>query len=213
MHLQSTYTLHLQYLQSEAHLESSLTSAVELFCGNSQRVKTVGYFRRRAPSWMLDKMFERIRILNVTLPSSKKVCREAFHQWSCTRESWPPPASQFSWYTPTTRTIHHVWLIVSQFRIKAAWWGAPLAFPDFNQNNKRGCSWLVAVKIELIVSRKAGCWTIVFTRLLKLTFPSAAMFINIYNVLMLFELFSREEVATAQLPCTSEKYITLLLYK
>ena len=32
----------------------------------------------------------------------------------------------------------------------------------------------------------------------------AAMFINIYNVLMLFERFSREEVATAQLPCTTD---------
>ena len=31
MHLQSTYTSHLRYLQSGAHLESSRTSAVELF--------------------------------------------------------------------------------------------------------------------------------------------------------------------------------------
>ena len=34
--------------------------------------------------------------------------------------------------------------------------------------------------------------------------PLAAMFINIYNVLVLFEQFSREEVATAQLPCASD---------
>ena len=38
MHLQSTYTPHLQYLQSEVRLESSRTSAVELFCRNSQCV-------------------------------------------------------------------------------------------------------------------------------------------------------------------------------
>ena len=56
--------------------------------------------------------------------------------------------------------------------------------------------------LELIVSRKAGCWTVVCIRLL--TFPSAAVFINIYNVLMLFERSSREEVATVQLPCASD---------
>ena len=38
MHLQSTYTPHLQHLQSEARLESSQTSALEPFCRNSQRV-------------------------------------------------------------------------------------------------------------------------------------------------------------------------------
>ena len=31
MHLQSTYTPHLQYLQSDAHLESSQTSVVEVY--------------------------------------------------------------------------------------------------------------------------------------------------------------------------------------
>ena len=31
-----------------------------------------------------------------------------------------------------------------------------------------------------------------------------AMFINIYNVFILFELFFREEVAAAQLPCASD---------
>ena len=95
MHLQSIYTLHLEYLQSEAYLESSRTSAVEHFCGNSQRVKAVGYLHRRVPWWMLDTMFDRIRILDVTLPyhSSKEVCGEAFHQWSYTRESWTLPAS------------------------------------------------------------------------------------------------------------------------
>ena len=64
LHLQSTYTPHLQPIQSEASLKSSRTSAVELFCGNSQRIKAVGYLRRRAPSWMFD------RILNATLPTN-----------------------------------------------------------------------------------------------------------------------------------------------
>ena len=68
IHLQSTYTLHFQYLQSEAHLESSRTSAVELFCRNSKCVKAVGYFRRRAPSCIFDRMFD--RILNATLPNN-----------------------------------------------------------------------------------------------------------------------------------------------
>ena len=35
-------------------------------------------------------------------------------------------------------------------------------------------------------------------------FPLAAMFINIYDVLILFERFSREEVAAVQLPCASD---------
>ena len=38
------------------------------FCRNSQRVKAVGYFRRRAPSCIFDRMFG--RILNATLPNS-----------------------------------------------------------------------------------------------------------------------------------------------
>ena len=45
-------------------MESSRTFAVELYCGNSQRIKAVGYFRRRGPSWMFD------RILNATLPNN-----------------------------------------------------------------------------------------------------------------------------------------------
>ena len=73
-------------------------------------------------------------------------------------------------------------------------------------------SMIVLDKTELIVSRKAGCWTIVCKRLLTLIFLSAAIFINIYNALMLFERFSREEVATAQLLCASDKYITLPLF-
>ena len=68
MDLQSTYAPHLQYLQLEVHLESRRTSVVELFCRNNQRVKTVGYFRRRAPSCIFDSMFD--RNLNATLQNN-----------------------------------------------------------------------------------------------------------------------------------------------
>ena len=64
MHLQSADTPHLQHIQSQAHLESSQTNAVALFCGYSQRIKTVVYFRRRDPSWIFG------RILNATLPNN-----------------------------------------------------------------------------------------------------------------------------------------------
>ena len=56
---------HLVKLYFEtSHLEPGRATAVELFCRNSQRVKTVGYFRRRALLWMFN------RILNVTLPNN-----------------------------------------------------------------------------------------------------------------------------------------------
>ena len=61
-------TLQLQYLQPEAHLESCGTSAMELFSKNSQLVKGVCYFCRRAPSCIFDRMFD--RILNATLPNN-----------------------------------------------------------------------------------------------------------------------------------------------
>ena len=75
MHLQSTYTPHLQHIQSEAYMESSRTSAVERYCGNSQRIKAVGYFRRRAPSWMF------VRILNATLPFTPKIGNIPWNVW------------------------------------------------------------------------------------------------------------------------------------
>ena len=37
-------------------------------CGNSQHVKAVGYFRRRPPSWIFDRMFD--RIINERLPNN-----------------------------------------------------------------------------------------------------------------------------------------------
>ena len=51
VYLHPTFTTSFQ---SEAHLESSQASVVVLFCGNSRRLQAVGYFRRRAPSWMSD---------------------------------------------------------------------------------------------------------------------------------------------------------------
>ena len=36
--------------QSEAYLEPSRTSAMNLFCENSERLKAAHYFRRKAPS-------------------------------------------------------------------------------------------------------------------------------------------------------------------
>ena len=40
----------------------------KLFCRNSQCVKAVGYFRRKAPSCIFDRLFD--RILNGTLPNN-----------------------------------------------------------------------------------------------------------------------------------------------
>ena len=68
MHLHSTYTSHLQYFKLEVYVKSSQTAAVELFCRNSPRVNAIGYFCRRAPSCIFDRMFD--RILNATLPNN-----------------------------------------------------------------------------------------------------------------------------------------------
>ena len=58
MHLKSTHT-HATF--TDSHLESSWRSVVELSCGSSQRVKTIGCFCRGAPSLLFD------RILNAAL--------------------------------------------------------------------------------------------------------------------------------------------------
>ena len=68
IHLQSSYTPHLQYLQSEMHLESSRAFVGELFSRKRQRVKAVGYFCRRATLCIFDRMFD--RILNATSPNN-----------------------------------------------------------------------------------------------------------------------------------------------
>ena len=147
----------------------------------------------------------------MTYYSSKKVWGEAFHHWGYRRESWTPFVSYLFQFAPRTRRTHllgrlgyQLWLIVRQLPIKAGWWDAPIALRDFSRSNKHNCSWREAVKIEPIVSPKTGCWTVVCTRLLTLKFPLAAMFINICNVLMLLERFSREKVAAVQLTCASE---------
>ena len=82
MHLQSTYTPHLPYLQSEAHLESSRISAMEPFYRHCQLVKAVGYFCRRALSCIFDRMFD--WILNATLPNNLLNLEEGM------RRSFPP---------------------------------------------------------------------------------------------------------------------------
>ena len=43
IYISAAYKIHI-HIQSEAHLESSRISAVELFCGNSQRVKGLAFF-------------------------------------------------------------------------------------------------------------------------------------------------------------------------
>ena len=80
--LQSTYTPYLPYTQSEAHLESSGISAMEPFYRHCQRVKAVGYFCRRAPSCIFDKMFD--WILNATRPNNLLNLEEGM------RRSFPP---------------------------------------------------------------------------------------------------------------------------
>ena len=52
-----------------------------IYGGNSQRVKTVGYLRRRAPSCIFDSMFD--RIINATLPNN-------LLQLEGLRRSFPP---------------------------------------------------------------------------------------------------------------------------
>ena len=54
----------------------------ELFCRNCQRVKAVGFFRRKAPSCIFGRMFD--RILNGTLPNNILEVGEGL------RRSFPP---------------------------------------------------------------------------------------------------------------------------
>ena len=71
--------------QLEAHLESSGTSAVELFCRNSPCLQAIGYFCRRAPLQMFD------RILNVTLSNNSLQLAgglwKRFYRWGYIKES------------------------------------------------------------------------------------------------------------------------------
>ena len=58
-----TYSLPALHIYS-----TSQTSAVALFYRKSQGAKAVGYFGKRAPSCIFDRMFD--RILNATLPNN-----------------------------------------------------------------------------------------------------------------------------------------------
>ena len=66
MHFDQAFTTPLQL---ETYLVSSETSAVDLFCRNNQRLKAAGYFCRRTPSWIFD------RILNTTPPNNLIIAR------------------------------------------------------------------------------------------------------------------------------------------
>ena len=72
LHQSCTYslpTLHIYSTSNRRHIWNLVEHVHhELFCRNSQRVKVVGYFRRRAPSCIFDRMFD--RILNGTLPNN-----------------------------------------------------------------------------------------------------------------------------------------------
>ena len=72
------YDLMKLYFET-SHTEPGRTTAVELCCRNSQRVKAVDYFRRRAPSWMFG------RILNAILPNNLFIARRGSEE-----RSFPP---------------------------------------------------------------------------------------------------------------------------
>ena len=74
VYLHSTFTVPSINLVEHLHHE--------LFCRNSQRVKAVDCFRRRAPSCIFDRMFD--RILNGKLPSNFIQLEEGL------RRSFPP---------------------------------------------------------------------------------------------------------------------------
>ena len=74
MYLQSNYTPNLKHLQLKVHLKSSQSSAVGPFCENAQHVEATGYFCRRAPLWIFD------RILNLTLPHKLLKLKESLEE-------------------------------------------------------------------------------------------------------------------------------------
>ena len=109
------------------------------------------------------------------------------------------------------------------------WMGLPLLITRILTNNGVGeskkiiylaistilvdCSWLVVVKITLIVSRKflrLGCS---LCKIIDIDAPSGRDADKCYDVLMLFERFSHVKAATGQLPLVYDKYITWSLCK
>ena len=78
VYLHSTFTTPL--IGGAFGIQSSICRGA--FCRNSQRVKVVGYFCRRAPSWIFDRMFD--RILNATRPNNLLQIEEGLQR------SFPP---------------------------------------------------------------------------------------------------------------------------
>ena len=74
---------YLQHLWSDLHLESDWRSMVELLA--------------RLGRWLFSQRSTVVEVWQLFL--------RRFHHWAYTRESWIPPASQFSWFTPITITI------------------------------------------------------------------------------------------------------------
>ena len=68
VYLQLTFTAPLQL---QAYLESSGTSAVECFCRNNQRLKATGYFRKRTPSWIFDRIFNTALPINLVIACTR----------------------------------------------------------------------------------------------------------------------------------------------
>ena len=82
-------------------MKSSRTSAMKLFCGNSEHVKAVDYFRRRAPLWMSD------RILNVGIIARRK-SEENFFTTGVTQENLglPLPPNSFDLHQQQEELIY-----------------------------------------------------------------------------------------------------------
>ena len=64
MQLQSSCT-HIYRIYNQRCISNPVE---QFFWGNSQCVKAIGYFHRRAPLWIFDRIFD--RILNATLPKT-----------------------------------------------------------------------------------------------------------------------------------------------
>ena len=119
--VQLNFTYDSEVYDLKLYLETSVssrTTAVELSCGNDQRVKAVGYFCKRAPLW----------ILNATLPNNLLQLEVDLKELSNTgvkqgnlgapcllilliytkhknskMKFWTHPASSFPWVTPRTK--------------------------------------------------------------------------------------------------------------
>ena len=162
LHQSCTYslpTLHIYSTSNRRHIWNLVEHLHhELFCTDSQRVKAVGYFRRRAPSCIFDRMFD--RIVNGSLPNNILLLEEDL------RSSFPTGVTQGNRGLPCLLILliytsnkenssttwvdkaYYVWLIVGQLPIKAGWWDAPPALRDFNRRNKRRQSSQVGSEIS-----------------------------------------------------------------